>query len=158
MNLNLNQVLHPELVESFFHHLIRRLMKNEKFLEMMDSETLMQSLFLLFHIEQNERCEFANEINSYLIIFIEKKLANFSLSVLIQGQDSLNKSEDVVLEFQNFQRLFICLIGFIEEEIRVFKLALYFCDILTEIQRLDLLNEIRVRFLIFLLFFLNRCL
>jgi hypothetical protein len=65
--LNLNQILHCELVETFFHHLVRRLLKNEEFQKLMDAETLMQSLFMLFHIEQNSRSEFASDINNHLI-------------------------------------------------------------------------------------------
>jgi hypothetical protein len=40
-NLNLNQVIHPELIESFFHQLVRRLMKEEKFKDYMEADQLM---------------------------------------------------------------------------------------------------------------------
>jgi hypothetical protein len=65
-NLSLNQILHPELIESFFHQLVRRLLKNEDFKKLMDTESFMQSLFMLFQIEQGSRSEFTSNINKYL--------------------------------------------------------------------------------------------
>ena len=65
-SMSLNQILHTELVESFFHQIVRRLLKNADFLKIMDTEAIMQSLFMLFHIEQNTRSEFACDINKYL--------------------------------------------------------------------------------------------
>jgi hypothetical protein len=50
-NMSLNQILFPELVDSFFHNIVRRLMKNDDLKSFMEMESFMQSLFMLFHIE-----------------------------------------------------------------------------------------------------------
>ena len=50
-NMSLNQILYPELVDSFFHNILRRLLKNEDLKSLMETESFMQSLFMLFHIE-----------------------------------------------------------------------------------------------------------
>ena len=65
--MSLNQILHPELQDTFFHQLVRRLLKNEEFKKMMETESFMQSLFMLFHIEQSSRSDFTSDINKYLI-------------------------------------------------------------------------------------------
>jgi hypothetical protein len=49
--MSLNQILYPELVDSFFHNIVRRLLKQEDFKSFLDTESFMQSLFMLFHIE-----------------------------------------------------------------------------------------------------------
>lgn len=61
--MSFNQILHPELIDTLFNQLVRALLKNKEFIKMMDGEDFMQSLFMLFQIEQRSRSEFANEIN-----------------------------------------------------------------------------------------------
>lgn len=65
-NLSLNSAIHPELVETFFHQLLRRLIKDEEFKNYIAVDQLVQALFMLFHIETNVKSRFAAEFNDLL--------------------------------------------------------------------------------------------
>ena len=65
-NLSLNTAIHPELVETFFHQLLRRLIKDEEFKTYIAVDQLVHSLFTMFHIEANAKSRFAAEFNELL--------------------------------------------------------------------------------------------
>jgi hypothetical protein len=62
-NLSLNMALHHELVETFFHQLLRRLIKDDSFRRFIDSEQLIQALFMLFHVEAAAKSRFTGDFN-----------------------------------------------------------------------------------------------
>ena len=66
-NLSLTQIMHVELNETFFHHLLRRILRENKYKVLLGNDEMMHSLFVLFHIEQNSRSQFASDINKYMI-------------------------------------------------------------------------------------------
>ena len=61
--LTLTQVMPPDLTDTFFHQLLRKLLKEDMFREFMPYDQLLQSLFVLFHIDQISKATFANEVN-----------------------------------------------------------------------------------------------
>lgn len=65
-NLTLNTAIHFDLVNTFFHQLLRRLIGQDDFKKFMQSDQLIQSLFVLFHIEPNSNTKFASEFNRLL--------------------------------------------------------------------------------------------
>lgn len=65
-NLSLNTAIHPELVETFFHQLLRRLIKDEEFKTYIAVDQLVHSLFTMFHIEANAKSRFAADFNELL--------------------------------------------------------------------------------------------
>lgn len=60
-------MIHSDLLESFFHQLLRRLIKDDKFQGFMDTEQLLQSLFVLFHIEHLAKSKFAGQFTRVLV-------------------------------------------------------------------------------------------
>jgi len=54
-NLSLTQIMHIELSNTFFHSLLQRILREAKYKTLLSNEELLQSLFVLFHIEQNSR-------------------------------------------------------------------------------------------------------
>ena len=62
-NMSLAQIMHIELKDTFFHSLLQRILREEKYKLLLGNDELLQSLFVLFHIEQNSRSQFASDIN-----------------------------------------------------------------------------------------------
>ncbi|CDW75624.1 UNKNOWN [Stylonychia lemnae] len=67
MDLNLNQIIPQDLINSFFHQVIRNLLKEKSLHEFMDSEQFLQSLFVMFHIDQRSKVQFSTDVNQFLI-------------------------------------------------------------------------------------------
>lgn len=65
--MSLTQIMHIELSETFFHHLLKKILHEGKYKTLFGNDEMLQSLFVLFHIEQNSRSQFASDINKHLI-------------------------------------------------------------------------------------------
>jgi hypothetical protein len=50
-NLSLTQIMHIELSNTFFHSLLQKVLREGKYKSLLSNEELLQSLFVLFHIE-----------------------------------------------------------------------------------------------------------
>lgn len=88
--------MHVELNETFFHHLLRRILRENKYKALLGNDEMMQSLFVLFHIEQNSRSQFASDINKYLIKInsdVDELISKYPEVVEL---DSTNEVEDVL--------------------------------------------------------------
>jgi hypothetical protein len=59
--------MHIELSNTYFHSLLQRILREGKYKCLLSNDELLQSLFVLFHIEQNSRSYFASDINKQLI-------------------------------------------------------------------------------------------
>jgi hypothetical protein len=54
-------------VDSFFHHFMRGVLKEEKFKEFMSFNQVMEALFVLFHIDLSTKIQFASHVNQLLM-------------------------------------------------------------------------------------------
>jgi hypothetical protein len=88
--------MHIELSNTFFHSLLQRILREAKYKTLLSNEELLQSLFVLFHIEQNSRSQFASDINKQLIKInsdIEELIAKYPEVVDL---DQSNEVEEVI--------------------------------------------------------------
>ena len=95
-NLSLTQIMHIELSNTYFHSLLQRILREGKYKCLLSNDELLQSLFVLFHIEQNSRSQFASDINKQLIKInsdIEELIAKYPEVIEL---DQTNEVEEVL--------------------------------------------------------------